>query len=673
MLQTLVRWFSEPSGLTPHGFCLLWQPGLIWTYAISDAAIALAYFTIPIALVIVLRHRSDLAFRSMFWLFAAFILLCGTTHAFDVLTLWVPAYGLEGLVKAATAIVSVVTAITLSWILPKALAWPSPAQLRAVNAALSASQVRYRTGFERSPVPLHILDQDHVIIDVSQSWLDLLGYARGAVIGRRITEFHSPDSQFWTEADWAAFTEAGEARSLKRRLVREDGEVIDVLVSARLEFQNDVERIICTVIDVSQRRRAEEALRISEERLRQSQKMEAVGQLTGGIAHDFNNILQGVSGSLELMGRRLEQGRIEDTLRYLETARHAVDRAASLTHRMLAFARRQALQPRPIDPDSLVRGMAELIGRTMGPEILLELRLGQGVWKTFCDPNHLESALLNLAINARDAMRNGGVLTIASSNRILTSEDLADQNGVAPGDFVEMAVGDTGTGMTADILAHAFEPFYTTKPLGQGTGLGLSQVYGFVQQSGGFVRLESAPDRGTTVRLYLSRHEAAETDAPDHVLAGHPAGLHGAALSDVAGRCVLVVDDEAAVRALIAEALRDLGCEVMEAVDGRAGLRALQSAAQLDLLITDVGLPDVNGREIVEAARAERPSLPVLIVTGYAGTALDNVQLASGIEVMRKPFGLDTLAAQVATMLAWRDALVPARSRTELETRPHDV
>jgi PAS domain S-box-containing protein len=650
MVDSIARWLFDPSGLTPHGFCLLWEPGLVWLHALSDLGIGIAYFTIPMALAVFARRRRDLVFRPLFWLFAAFILLCGTGHLFDVLTLWVPAYWADGLVKAATAIVSIITAVGLWWLLPDALAFPSPAQLRAANAALLESEARYRASFEQSPVPHHTLDGEGIITGVSHSWLAMLGYTHEQVIGRPIWEFFAPGTPSFRDIDWPRMMATGEVRDMERHFVRSDGTVLDTLVSARLEQRADPMLIVSVVIDITARRRAEAALQASEERLRQAQKMEAVGQLTGGIAHDFNNMLQGIAGSLELMERRIAQGRAEDAARFVGVARQSVTRAAGLTHRMLAFARRQALTPRPVEPDTLVRGMAELIRRTVGPGIELALRLHDGVWAARCDANQLESALLNLAINARDAMPDGGTLTIATADTVLTAADLSDQDGVAPGDYVEMAVSDTGIGMTPEVMARAFEPFFTTKKIGQGSGLGLSQIYGFARQSGGLVRLESQPGKGTTLRLYLPRHvagpaESAETDAEAAMAPPSPPAPAG-----VVQGTVLVVEDEAPIRGQIADSLREMGYTVLEAADGPAGLAAIESGERIDILVTDVGLPGMNGRQLSDAVRRTRPGLPVLLVTGYAGTALENMAHEPGIEVIFKPFALETLAARIVAM-----------------------
>ena len=523
MFQAISNWLSDPNGLTPHGFCLLWQPGLIWTYALSDTGVALAYFSIPLTLSVIARHRRDLVFRPLVWLFVTFILLCGATHWLDVLTLWVPAYTLAAAVKAATAAVSIFTAIMLWRLMPAALALPSPSQYRL----------------------------------------------------------------------------------------------------------------------------AAEALRDSEAKLHQAQKMETVGQLTGGVAHDFNNIVQVLTSGITLMERRLQQGRAEDVGAYLPAMRQAAENAAALTGRLLAFSRRQTLQPRAVEPGQLLGEMEELVRRTLGPFVELRIRDHDGRFNVFCDPHQLESGLLNLAVNARDAMPNGGTLTIVTRDRKLGAADVADQEGVAAGYFVEFEVADTGEGMAPEVLERVFEPFFTTKPVGKGTGLGLSQIYGFATQSGGFVKIESRKGAGTTVRVLLPAREPGldavqssstlpKADAPERL---------------ASARTVLVVEDQAGVRAQIRESLLEIGCEVVEAADGEEGLRLLGELPALDMLITDVGLPGRNGREVADAARARAPDLPILLITGYAGAALGGWEPTGRIDILKKPFALDDLIARVRALL----------------------
>ncbi|MFC0386004.1 PAS domain-containing protein [Muricoccus vinaceus] len=384
----------------------------------------------------------------------------------------------------------------------------------------------------------------------------------------------------------------------------------------------------------------------AEEQLRQSQKMEAVGQLTGGLAHDFNNLLTGITGSLELLSTRVAQGRLKDVDRYVNAAQGAAKRAAALTHRLLAFSRRQTLDPKPTDVNRLVSGMVDLVRRTVGPEITVEVAEAGGLWATLVDPPQLESALLNLCINARDAMPDGGRVTIETANKWL-DERAAQERDLPPGQYVSLCVTDTGTGMPPDVIARAFDPFFTTKPIGQGTGLGLSMIYGFVRQSGGQVRIYSEVGQGTTMCLYLPRYYGAAAGPELHQdLADAPrAGV---------GETVLVVDDEATVRMLVTEVLEELGYAAVEAGDGASGLKVLQSDLHLDLLVTDVGLPGgMNGRQLADAARALRPDLKVLFITGYAeNAAISNGHLEPGMHVLTKPFAMEALAARIRELIA---------------------
>jgi PAS domain S-box-containing protein len=416
--------------------------------------------------------------------------------------------------------------------------------------------------------------------------------------------------------------------------------------SADIEDQKAAERVLSDMNAMLERQVAERTaeLMAAEETLRQSQKMEAVGQLTGGLAHDFNNLLTGVSGSLELLEKRLAQGRISELSRYVHTAQGAAKRAAALTHRLLAFSRRQTLDPRPICINRLIAGMDDLIRRTMGPSIEVTIAGAAGLAQVFADPNQLDNALLNLCINARDAMPDGGRLVIETANETL-DHAAAKALELAPGAYVALSVSDTGGGMPPDVIARAFDPFFTTKPMGEGTGLGLSMVYGFVRQSGGQARICSTLGQGTKVSLYLPRHDAAdETIEP-------PADKNTAARG--AGETVLIVDDEPTVRNLIKEVLDDLGYLAVEAEDGATGLDIIKSNRRVDLLVTDVGLPGgMNGRQLADAALVLRPALKILFITGYAETAaLGAGHLKPGMHVVTKPFSLDTLGRRVKEIL----------------------
>lgn len=425
----------------------------------------------------------------------------------------------------------------------------------------------------------------------------------------------------------------------------------------------EAHRVAILFNDITERRRNEVALRElnatlearvverteelthAHEALRQSQKMEAVGQLTGGIAHDFNNLLAGISGSLELLGKRLNEGRLNGMERYIDAAQGSAQRAASLTQRLLAFSRRQTLDPKPTDVNRLINGMEDLIRRSVGPDVEVEVVGAGGLWATQIDQSQLENALLNLCINARDAMAPaGGRLTIETSNKWL--DDRASKaRDLPPGQYVSLCVTDTGTGMAPEVQAQAFDPFFTTKPLGQGTGLGLSMIHGFVRQSGGQVRIYSEIGKGTTMCLYLPRYQGEVEGDVDIGLTPVADGGHG--------ETVLVIDDEETVRMLVAEVLGDAGYNVIEAPDGPSGLEILRSDRRIDLLISDVGLPGgMNGRQVADAARVSRPELKVLFITGYAeNAAVGNGLLAPGMEVLTKPFVMGDLAAKVHDMI----------------------
>ena len=415
--------------------------------------------------------------------------------------------------------------------------------------------------------------------------------------------------------------------------------VVVQVVGVAVDYSNEEEGLVLFCgRDITRQRAAEEALR-------QSQKMEAVGQLTGGLAHDFNNLLTGIMGSLDLLETRLGQGRYDRVERYVRTAQEAAKRAASLTHRLLAFSRQQTLDPKPSDVNALVAGMEDLLRRTVGPEISLDVVREPGLWTVLVDVSQLENALLNLCINARDAMANGGRIIVDTRNSRLSPRDAGERD-LPPGDYVALSVTDNGSGMPPEVAARIFEPFFTTKPMGSGTGLGLSMIYGFARQSGGNVRVHTRPGLGTTMRIVLPRHHGkAEPDAERAAPETVPRAK--------AGESVLVIDDEYAVRSLTGEILDELGYRTAAAANGRDGLKLLRSADRYDLLVTDVGMPGgLNGRQVAEAARKLRPDLKILFITGYAeGAVLTDGQMANGAQVLTKPFAMETLAVRVRQLI----------------------
>ncbi|ATE66956.1 ATP-binding protein [Rhizorhabdus dicambivorans] len=510
MYESLREWIS--GSYAPHGYCLLWDPKLVWTMAISDALIAIAYFSIPIALVTLIRKRRDIEFGGIFWLFALFITACGLTHIVALWNLWNGAYALEAGVKAVTAAASVLTAIILWPLLPKLLALPSPAHLREAYDALRA--------------------------------------------------------------------------------------------------------------EMAEREKAEAALV-------QARKMEAIGQLTGGIAHDFNNLLQVVSGSLDLIAQRAAD---DERIQHLSAAAlGAVERGRRLTSQLLSFARIQRIELRPVAVAELLDGLRELLTRTIDPSVELRFDVDKAPDGVIADPVQLELALLNLALNARDAMPDGGRLTIT-----LAEQNLEGRPDVEDGAYVAITVRDTGTGMTPEIAARAFEPFFTTKAVGKGSGLGLSMVFGMAKQSGGTVDIDSAPGRGTAVTIYLRQSAATEIPCPT------PRRVSSDDARDIAGTKILVVDDEPIVREVVAEMLADLGCKVLTAENGEKALTLLEGDMP-DAMVLDFAMPGMNGAEVARAALARRPDIRIVFATGFAQSDAIDAVLGDNAIVLRKPFSPSAL------------------------------
>jgi signal transduction histidine kinase len=531
----------DSSMFAPHGICLLWEPQLIWLHVASDAIIAAAYFSIPVALSIFVSKRRDVDFGWVFWAFALFIMACGVTHVMSIVTLWFPVYGLEGIVKAMTAVASILTAVMLWPLLPKVLALPSPSQLRAAEIAL-AQEGMYR--------------------------------------------------------------------------------------------------------------------REAENMLRQSQKMEAIGHLTGGVAHDFNNLLTIINGNLEIADRCLQswsETTRERLTRVIANAANGAQRAATLTQRLLAFARRQPLDPKRTNVNQLIAGMSDFFRRTLGETIDLEVVGGTDLWQVEVDPSQLEAAILNLVVNAKDAinaegakapatMANSGKLRIETGNVSVHEGDRQQSAGVPAGEYVLIAVSDTGSGMPREVQEKAFDPFFTTKQPGQGTGLGLSQAYGFVKQSGGEINIQSEVGHGTTIRIYLPRAAAApeagaQCDAP----------LVGSSGSET----VLVVEDECEVRAYLVETLKDLNYRVREAANGAAALALFDTDPfRIDLLLTDIVMPGLNGRELADQLHRRQSGLRVLFMTGYSRDAIVHQgRLDPGVSLLQKPFSQALLASKIREVL----------------------
>ncbi|MBD8617201.1 response regulator [Pseudomonas putida] len=446
----------------------------------------------------------------------------------------------------------------------------------------------------------------------------------------------------WLDAEgvirqWFGMTEDVQNRRQVEQALRELNEHLETRVSERTQALAEVNLRLQN--EMQERERAEGALR-------HAQKMEALGQLTGGIAHDFNNMLTGIIGSLDLMQRYIDAGRSSEIKRFSEAAVSSAHRAAGLTHRLLAFSRRQSLDRKRLAPNELVHSLEELFSRTLGEHLQLRLQLAPDVWPVNTDASQLENALLNLIINARDAMPDSGVLTIETANCELdATPEGATLEPVKPGAYVMFRVSDNGSGMSAPVLAKAFDPFFTTKPIGQGTGLGLSMIYGFAQQSGGQVTLQSRVGEGTCVRLYLPRHLEPLGDITEqHASAAPPMAQDG--------ESVLVVEDDPAVRMLVLDVLDELGYAAHSAAEATAALALIEAGLHIDLLVTDVGLPGLNGRQLAEIARQQRPGLKVLFITGYAEKAAERYGfLAEGMDMITKPFSLERLGSKIRDMI----------------------
>ncbi|RBB99562.1 PAS domain S-box protein [Pseudomonas sp. MWU12-2115] len=544
--------------------------------------------------------------------------------------------------------------------------------------ALRQSQTELQLIINAMPILISYVDHEERFRLNNAAYLDWYGLTPQELYGRTIREVIGEEAYF-LRAPYIAEALAGRPCSFSLYTPHRDGSSRHALMNylPRHGADGAVNGFYIFVIDESERKKTEEALRNlnetleervsarteqlaqanqrlqnemfererAEDALRHAQKMEAVGQLTGGIAHDFNNMLTGIIGSLDLMQRYIADGRAHEIGRFTEAAVSSANRAAALTHRLLAFSRRQSLDRKTLNVNELIHSLEDLIRRTKGDPIELTLRLADDVWPISTDVSQLENALLNLVINARDAMPDGGELLIETANVYLDGNDITTLEPVKAGDYLMLAVSDNGTGMTPSVRAKAFDPFFTTKPIGQGTGLGLSMIYGFAQQSGGHVSLDSLPDHGTCVRLYLPRLNLLE---PEHPLV-EPTG---AAPTATCGETVVVVEDDPAVRMLVLDLLKELGYLAHEAADASAALPLLESELRVDLLVTDVGLPGMNGRQLAEIARQHRPGLKVLFMTGYAQKAAERQGfLEDGMDMVAKPFSIEVLANKIREMI----------------------
>ena len=527
------------STLTPHGACLLWKPELIWLNAVSDAMLAGAFFATAFVLGLFVWRRRDLMYRGVFGIFAIFAAVCGMTRLLSILTLWVPAYDIEGLTKGFLALISVGITAALLLSLPRILVQPSRTQLAQANAALE-EEIRHRRKAE--------------------------------AMVKRFQEIEANEAQ-----------------------------------------------------------------------VRQAQKMEAVGQLTGGVAHDFNNILTVITGTIEILGEAVKDR--PHLVQITDMISAAAARGADLTRHLLAFARRQPLQPRNTDVNALVIDAARLLRPTLGEQIEIESMLAHDSAPALIDPSQLSTAILNLALNARDAMPEGGKLTLETRNVVLDENYPSMTSELKPGNYVMIAVSDTGEGIPGSLLDKVFEPFFTTKEVGKGSGLGLSMVYGFVKQSNGHIKIYSEESHGTTVKLYLP----AAAGVPDALAA--EAGISGGEHGD---ESILIVEDDALVREYVVTQISRFGYHTLAAGNAAEALAIIDGPERIDLLFTDVIMPGgLNGRQLATEALKRRPELKVLYTSGYTENAIvHHGRLDAGVLLLPKPYLSSDLARMIRTALA---------------------
>ncbi|MBR0826085.1 PAS domain S-box protein [Bradyrhizobium manausense] len=642
----------DSSMLSPHGICLLWEPELIWLHVVSDALIAAAYFSIPFALAILVTKRRDLKFGWVYWAFAVFIMACGLTHILSIYTLWVPAYGIEGLVKALTAAASIFTAGALWPLLPKILTIPSPFELRQVQAALQEEETKNRDtsmllrqvseaqrALRESVARLSAVVEtavDGVMLFDADDRILLFNPACERLFGYRADEVLNQNVKLLLPADQGAahenyFRDGGEGLG-----VRKDGSTFPVDLSVGGALQDGEPIFVGIVHDLTARK-------LTEQQLQQAQKMEAVGQLSGGIAHDFNNLLTVIVSNAEHLSEQLKAR--PDLRRFAEDICQSGERGAELTQRLLAFSRRQFLQPQAIDCRQLLDSMHKLLKRTLRENIEIKTAFGPGTILAYADRAQLESGVLNLALNALDAMPGGGHLTLSAEISSIDDHYRTLHPEVISGSYALISVTDDGEGMTAEVIEHAFEPFFTTKEVGKGSGLGLSMVYGFAKQSNGHVSIYSESGLGTTVRIYLPNAAA------EHSLGTVPDSEHAVPRGH---ETVLIAEDDPFVRSSVILRVEALGYRVIAAVNGSEALHLLRTNADIDLLFTDIIMPGgMSGWDLGDQARQIRPGLPVVFSSGYPlETLVDQGRAHAQSIVLTKPYRTAELAKRLREALA---------------------
>ena len=655
------------SSYMEHGACYSWEPGLVWLHVISDIVTGIAYYSIPAALFYFAYKRRDLPFHRVILLFGVFILACGTTHFLAAYTVFVADYWIEGGVKAFAAMISAVAAYYMIPLIPEAIAMPSltkslkenqelnaqlenklgelnakTRELVEANRELNLSESRFRVQFEHAPDAIVVYDvARNVFVDANANAERLFGCSRAELLASGPERFYSssqPDGLPVAESieKMIGRTLSGESMMFERAVHNAEGK--DLLCEVRLARLPFTDRTLIhgSYIDITERKKL-------EEQLRQSQRMESVGRLAGGIAHDFNNLLTVVTGYSELMlGRLAEDSSLRNDA---EEIKRAGERAASLTQQLLAFSRRQVLQPKVLDLNEVVSRMEKMLRRLIGENVELRTNPGAELWSVKADPGQVEQVLVNLVVNARDAMPGGGKLVIETGNVFLDEKYSREHLPAQPGPYVMFAISDTGVGMDKVTMSRVFEPFFTTKESGKGTGLGLSTVYGIVKQSGGYIWVYSEPGKGTTFKSYLPR------ETGDAVAAPRPARSVTRAVGNET--ILVVVEDDEAVRKLAARILGTAGYTVLAAASGGEALQAMERhRGPVQLLLTDVVMPQMGGKELAQRVALQRPGLRVLYMSGYTDDAIvHHGVLDANTHFVGKPLNAADLTRKVREVL----------------------
>lgn len=693
MLDAISSLFDSESFM-PHGHCFLWEPLILWLHVASDAVIGVSYFSIPLAILLFARKRKDIPFRHIFLLFGAFIVLCGSTHFMSIWVLWKPDYGPEGILKAVTALVSALTAVVTWRVIPLALTLPSPTELQEMNfrlketnvkieqevaartAELKEANIKLQSSEKRlqyiarqneqqfrmlvdgvTDYAIYMLDPRGLIVNWNAGAQRIKGYEASEIIGQHFSKFYTEDDRKAGLPEKSLATAIAEGKYESEGWhIRKSGEQFraHVVIDPIYDEARQVVGYAKVTRDITEQHIASETLEKTKEQLYQAQKMEMVGHLTGGVAHDFNNLLQTIIGGLALVAKLVNDAKVQ---LLIGTAQKAAARGAKLTRQLLAFSRQQALRPETLDINQVIGNFETLLRQAGGYGVQVHFDFGLTLWFTEIDATQFQSGLLNLIINARDAMPSGGSVTIQTRNVTLNKAQAEALKDIEPGAYVMVSVSDTGQGMATDIISHAIEPFFTTKDVGKGSGLGLSQVYGFVRQSNGQMEIKSEVGLGTTIKLYLPKSSTtvALTSVPtDFIKSAAPAAAE-ITLEPKQTKIgtVLVVEDDPLVLMITVEAVKSLGYDVYSAPDAHKALTWLEKGIDIDVLFTDIVMPGgMNGIELAREVIKRKPHTKVLMVSGYSKEILAAKEGTENMALISKPYELADLALEFKKLKA---------------------